>query len=143
MEKLFNLGDVSPAPISVLAKQMASADRKVREKAALAMMDMGPPALPSLIEIAQNKDPLVRRKAVYVITVIGQPSVAAVDALVRALDDDDETVRFWACVSLGRVKDQRMRLAPLLTARQTDASEKVRGAARNAFQQLTLSDTDR
>jgi HEAT repeat protein len=143
MEKLFDLGDASPAPISVLAKQMTSADRKLREKAALAMMDMGPPALPSLIEIAQNKDPLIRRKAIYVITVIGQPSDAAVNALIRALDDEDETVRFWACVSLGRVKDQRMRLAPLLTARQTDSSEKVRCAARNAFQQLTLSNTDR
>ena len=51
-------------------------------------------------------------------------------------------VRFWACVALGRVKDQQIRLAPLLTTRQTDSSEKVRTAARNAFQQLTLTSSD-
>ena len=51
----------------------------------------------------------------------------------------DETVRFWACVALGRVKDQQIRLAPLLTTRQTDSSEKVRGAAR---QRLSAIDAD-
>jgi hypothetical protein len=140
-QKLTDIRDRAPPTIAELARRMVDADERTRERAAIAMMDMGHAALPALIEVAQDKNPLARRKAVFVISVIGKPSNAAIDALVQALDDDDEQVRFWACIALGRVKDQPLRLAPLMIARQTDASERVRTAARNAFQQLTLSET--
>jgi HEAT repeat protein len=139
-KKLLDLRDPTAATIGAWARRMTDPDQTIRERAALAMMDLGQPAVGALTDVARDKNPLVRRKAVFVITVIGKPSSIAVDALVRALEDDDDQVRFWACVALGRVRDQQLRLAPLMSARQTDASERVRGAARNAFLQLTLTE---
>ncbi len=140
-QKLIELNDASPAAAAIWTRRLGDPDWTTRESAIVKLMDMGQVAVPALVEVTRDKNPLARRKAVFVITVIGQPSNDAIDALVRTLDDDDEQVRFWACVALGRVKNQQSRLVPLMTARQTDASERVRTAARNAFQQLVLVET--
>jgi HEAT repeat protein len=136
----------------------ASLERRVpQDVAGLALFDLGPAAVPRLVELTGNAEPAVRSKAVELVGLLGdagdarpvlerlRDSAAAVreasadalgrlgaaegrDALVRALDDRVPAVRAAAARALGRTGGRRAADALLPVARG-DAFEPARAAA--------------
>jgi len=74
-----------------------------KELAAEALARIGPPAVPSLIQALQHRDPQVRREVVRVLMRMGPDAKAAAPELTRLLDDEDELVRKYAVKALGNI----------------------------------------
>ena len=135
----------------------ALARRVPHDVAGLALLDLGPAAVPRLVELTANAEPAVRSKAVELVGLLGNAGdarpvlermrdpAAAVraasadalgrlgagggrDALVRALDDRVPAVRAAAARALGRTGGRRAAEALLPVAR-ADAFEPGRAAA--------------
>ena len=98
--------------IPTLVRELASRDPAVREKAREALVAIGKPAVPSLIQLLSHRKTHVRWEAAKALCGIADPIAAT--ALVNALDDTDDDVRWLAAegvTALGRDG-----LQPLLTA---------------------------
>lgn len=54
-------------------------------------------------QLAQSDEPIERRLAAYALEQIG--SAETVDALTKALKDQEDYVRVWAAAALGQVED--------------------------------------
>ena len=135
----------------------AHAGRVPRDVSALALLDLGPPALPRLVALSRNVEPAIRADAIELIGLLGEagdeksllghltdPSAAvraatatalgrlgaaeARDALVRALGDRVPEVRAAAAGALGRIGGRRAADALVPVAR-ADAFEPARAAA--------------
>ena len=121
------------------------------KEAAKALVAIGAPAIPQLIEAMAGRidlrkppervagqNPLVRAKVASlvpgVLAQIGQP---AVEPLTKALDDPRWGVRAGAAETLGKLGDRSAISA--LTAKLTDAEAPVREAAAEALGRLGVS----
>jgi HEAT repeat protein len=133
------------------------AGRIPRDVAGLALLDLGPAAVPHLLEMMQNDDSRVRTAAVELVGLLGDaadaravldrlrdPAAAvraagadalgrlgaaeAQDALVRALEDRVPAVRAAAARALGRTRG-RHAVEALLPVARTDEFEPARAAA--------------
>jgi HEAT repeat protein len=131
-----------------------------RDVASLALFDIGPPAVPRLLELTQHDEPLVRAAAVELVGYLGEAgdsvplprmlrdTSAAVraaaagalgrlgasparDALVDALDDRVPEVRVAAARALGQIGGRRA-LEGLLRVAGTDEHEPAAAAAEAA-----------
>ena len=138
-----------------------------RDVGGLALLDLGPTALPRLVELSRDVEPAIRSDAIELIGLLGEAGHAepllghlsdsaadvratsatalgrlgageARDALVRALDDRVPAVRASAASALGQIGGQRAADALLPVARG-DAFEPARAAA----QALARIDPDR
>jgi hypothetical protein len=136
---------------------VAVTGRVQRDVAKLALLDIGPAAVPDLVELSGHPEPLVRASAVELVGLIGSaddataiidrltdPSAAvrvaaagalgrlgaaeARDALVRALDDRVPAVRVAAANALGGIGG-RQATAALLSIARTDTFEAAHAAA--------------
>ena len=94
---LDKLDDSGKLPLLVDALRMEQ-DLYVREDITYAIMQMGEQAVPSLIDLLQNKDAQVRHHAVHTLGKIAHPTSVA--ALIDALHDPDPVVVMKACVAL-------------------------------------------
>jgi|GEM_PF-2911901 len=83
-----------PQPLSEVPDQ---------ELAAEALARIGPPAVPSLVQALQHRDPQVRREATRVLMRMGPDAKAAAPELTQLLDDEDELVRKYAAKALGNI----------------------------------------
>lgn len=118
------------------------------KEAAKALVAIGPPAIPQLIEamagrmdlreapeLVAGQNPLVRAKVASQVTdvlvQIGQP---AVEPLTKALDDPRWGVRAGAAEALGKLGDKNA--IPALTAKLSDPKPPVREAAAEALERL-------
>ena len=98
--------------VPALIDELTGHDPVVREKAREALMAIGKPAVPPLIQLLAHSRPHVRWEAAKALCGIADPIAAT--ALVNALDDVDSDVRWVAAeglVALGREG-----LQPLLAA---------------------------
>jgi HEAT repeat protein len=139
----------------------AGVDRRVpRDVVGLALFDIGPAAVPSLLELTGHQEPKVRANAVELVGFLGDPgeagslseglhdaaapvraatagalgrlgAAAARDALVNALDDRVPSVRVAAARALGQIGGRRA-LEALLQVARTDEFEPARVAAGSA-----------
>lgn len=104
-----------PARRSVSVPALLDAFRdnslEVRSAAARALGMIGPDAVAGLIRALKDEEMQVRSAAAWVIKQIGEQhgkaAMRAVDALIRALDDHDEQVRWYAVGALGVLRDPR------------------------------------
>jgi hypothetical protein len=104
--------DRRDARIPGLVEDLASRNPAVRERARETLARLGKPAVPSLIPLLSHRKPHVRWEAAKTLCGIADPIAAT--ALVNALDDPDEDVRWVAgdgVTALGREG-----LHPLLAA---------------------------
>ncbi len=111
----------------------AAARRRVPAVLAGSMLlEIGPPALPQLLELADHPDPAVRGFAIELTGYLGGAGEA--DRLIDHLVDVDPTVRASACLALGRLgADQAShRVRSLLT----DLVPSVRAAAAEALGEI-------
>ena len=98
--------------ISELIAALASPSPVARRKAREALVALGKPAVPSLIQLLSHRKPHVRWEAAKAIGGIGDPIAAF--ALVNALKDRDGDVRWLAAEGLAALS--RDALPPLLAA---------------------------
>jgi HEAT repeat protein len=87
----------SPALVGMLADQ----DALSRRLAGDALVAIGSPAVPELLEVMEQDDPLVRLEAVRALAKIGDER--AVPALFVALDDSSALIEYWASEGLEKM----------------------------------------
>ena len=102
----------TPAGIPELIAALASPSPVARRKAREALVALGKPAVPSLIQLLSHRKPHVRWEAAKAIGGIADPIAAF--ALVNALKDRDGDVRWLAAEGLATLG--RDALPPLLAA---------------------------
>lgn len=127
---LASIGD--KAALSVLQQQAASADPSQRMATLQALARAGDEkALQELITFLGSSEALVRIRARLALYAIGH---VAVPALMKALDDDNPSMRAEAAMVLGalRAETAREKLAALLN----DPDPQVRQAAQQALTRL-------
>lgn len=85
-----------------------------KDDATRALIDLGKPAVPSLIAALSDKDEFVRKQAVLALGAIKDPD--AVDPLIALLHDQDWWMRLTAAASLEKIGDVRGRdaIKPLM-----------------------------
>ena len=98
--------------IPSLVSDLAGDDPVVREKAREALVAIGKPAVPALIQLLAHGKSHVRWEAAKALCGIADPISAT--ALVSALDDPDDDVRWVAAVGLTTLGPEG--LQPLLAA---------------------------
>lgn len=96
---LGDIGDPRAAP--VLCERLADPDRFVRGRAVSALARLGRQCLPFMLDALANPDPRIRQGAAEVLGLLGD--TAAVEELLRALQDPTESVRRAAAVALLRI----------------------------------------
>jgi HEAT repeat protein len=139
----------------------ASVDQRVpRDVAMLALLDVGPVAVPRLLELTEHPEPRVRTSAVELVGLLGEAgdaeelpallrdtaaevraatagalgrlgAAAARDALIEALDDRVPSVRVAAARGLGQIGG-RSALDALLRVARVDEFEPADAAAQAA-----------
>jgi HEAT repeat protein len=87
--------------IAALSARLGEKDGLVRETARLALVDIGQPAVPSLIKLLADKREQVRWEAVNALSEIGDRSAAR--ALVKCLEDKVFDVRWLAAEALIKI----------------------------------------
>jgi HEAT repeat protein len=101
-----------PALLSVLR----SSERQGGSAVAYALGQMGPPALPSLLDLLQTtQDHVMRRAATFALSCMG---ISAVQALIELLQNDQQVVRWGAIHALEGIRDPRA-VEPLLALLST------------------------
>jgi HEAT repeat protein len=92
--------------LSSLTELLASEDGMIRQKARKALVVLGKPAVPSLVQALQSsKVDQVRWEAAKALAAIGDNGdVESIPALVKALEDSDYGVTWFAAEALRKFK---------------------------------------
>jgi HEAT repeat protein len=122
---LGRLGDARA--VEPLAARMASSgpEGSADCAAAVALAQIGPPAMPVLLPLLEHSIPEVRRKAAYALGRAGGEAV--IEPLTRLLSHQDIPMRIAAVEALADIGTARCRL--LLDQCASDPSEEVRRVA--------------
>ena len=113
---------------------LSDRDPLVRRAAVFCLARYGQDALPQLTQALGNADPLVRRNAAL---ALGGCGPAALDALRGAAKDTDPLVRHGAVAALANLDPQSVKAFELLQRAAGDANDMVRKAASQAVAQYT------
>jgi HEAT repeat protein len=88
------------------AKKLQSKDSIERQKAAVALAQLGPGAkdsVPALMKALEDPEEDVRRRIPYALGKIGPAAKPAVPALIARLKDKSGEVRYWTALALGQI----------------------------------------
>ncbi len=91
---------VDEGELDTFANFFAGASKTVGGFAAVALSNIGEPAVESLIQRLRDEDAAVRENALRALNGIGKPASAAIPAVEALLEDPDERVRIGASVTL-------------------------------------------
>ncbi len=94
------LVQIGPAAVPGLVETLKDEDSRVAKLAALALFQIGPAAIPALKEALKDEDSHVAELAAYTLGRIGP---IAVPALREVLNDEGGSFRFRAAWALGRI----------------------------------------
>jgi HEAT repeat protein len=106
----------SSAKIEMLVRELRSKKWMERQSARIALVKIGKPAVPRLIELLSSRNKRVRWEACKALGSIRDPTAAA--PLVSALTDDSVEVRWLAAEGLIALEGRA--LVPLLQALEAD-----------------------
>lgn len=98
--------------LSALLNSLTDKDGLARKRARDQLVEIGPSAVPGLVNLLQDKRTHVRWEAAKALSEIGDPTAAP--ALVKALEDNDPGIRWMAAEGL--IRAERAGLPPLLEA---------------------------
>jgi hypothetical protein len=98
-------------------------------EASLALVAIGPEAIPPLMQALTNGDPKIRTVAVITLGGMSFDADGVVPVLIKSLKDEDRSVRFSAALSLGEFPQKSAAIVPALTASLEDKDAKVRTSA--------------
>ena len=127
------LGQLGPAAIPVLVDLLADEDGKVRSDVTQSLKRIGSAAVPPLTALLSDKRPAVRLAAAKALKYFGTQAKPAAAALVATLKDKDDAVREAAFNALPRVGQRRESCHPWLIEGLHDKSYNVHNAARHAL----------
>jgi HEAT repeat protein len=109
----------------------------VRERAVVALCEIGEPAVPLLVGAIGDQDFNVRTLAVFCLGRLGPKAKDAIPELVRTLEDRDWIVRKYAAGALGMLEATAADAAPALArAAVEDSNAEVRQTATFALGRL-------
>lgn len=91
-------------------------------------------------DLTEAPAPYSRNSAAYAISGMGPAAVAAVPALIKALEDPEATVRFPACIALREIGPDAKAAVPALTKALDDRNDDVSHMARKALIKITGED---
>jgi HEAT repeat protein len=124
-------------PLSAWRQDLQSGPPMMRERAVVALCELGEPAVPPLVGAIGDQDFNVRTLAIFCLGRMGPKAKDAVPALVRTLEDRDWIVRRYAAGALGTLEAAAAGAAPnLARAAVEDASPEVRQTAKSALVRL-------
>ncbi len=93
---LKKLGPMAEPSIEILGELMMHEDPKLVESASDALSLIGPAAIPTLIELTESEDRVVKQLAIFTIGTMGREGRPALDALKKFVDDEDEQTQRFA-----------------------------------------------
>lgn len=142
------LAEMKGRAVPILIQALENQDRGVRWGAAWVLGEIGPEAkeaVPALSKaLVEDEDAMVRQQAAEALRDIGPAAKEAVPALIQALKDENEDVRMYAAIALGKIGDARA--VETLFQALKDENKDVRGAAARALEKLgwkPKSDTEK
>jgi HEAT repeat protein len=86
--------------VPMLVEILGDPDPLARRRASLALGSLGQPAVPALCEALHHPDPLVRIAAARALQRVGPEAEAAIPALTKAMRDDDPLAARMAITAL-------------------------------------------
>ncbi|MFL2870584.1 MAG: HEAT repeat domain-containing protein [Pirellulaceae bacterium] len=93
---LKKLGPMAESAVEILGELMLHEDAKLVEAASDALSLIGPAAIPTLIELMESEDRVVKQLAIFTIGTMGRAGRPALDTLKKFVDDEDEQTRRFA-----------------------------------------------
>jgi HEAT repeat protein len=134
---LGNMGPAAQDAVGVMIKTLAEDESlALSGHVQMAVMRLGPAAVPDLIELLQDQDPDVRAHAAVALNWVGPGARDAVPALVRALQDEGHSVREGAAFALLRIGPGAKDAIPALVKALQDKDSEVRRIAAMALQEI-------
>lgn len=111
--------------VAPLIEKLTDNDFQVRHDAADAIVKIGSPAVPALIEALKNENKQVRWRAASALGAIGAEASAAVPALITTLQDEEEYIRRIGAYALGKIGPQASAAVPELLDALQDSDRNI------------------
>jgi len=108
----------------------------VRDAAADALAQIGPPALPALKKLLTDDDPEVRARAALSLGKMGPPAKPALDDLDYALDDRDGWVRINAAEAIWKITGETAVAVSAFIEELKNPNRQIRMKAYRQFKKL-------
>src|SRR5262245_43765808 len=89
-----------PPDVNALITRLKSPDRGISGEANLALIRLGEPAVPGLLEMLHSEDPRLRKVAATTVYGLGAKAGAAAPAVAAMLGDPDPALRLSAAMAL-------------------------------------------
>src|SRR5258708_9437524 len=122
-----------PPDVSGLITDLRGADSGKSGQANLALIRIGEPAVPELIEMLKGEDPRLRGLAASTLWGMGPKGKAAVPALADTLSDKDPALRTAAAMALESMRVEARDPVPALPRVLGDRDNRTRQAAVKAL----------
>jgi len=90
----------NPQKLRLAMKMFADRNERVSRVARDVIKDVGPAAVPALLDASGSRDAVIRRNAARSLRLVGIENEAITEAARRLLADDDNAVRYDALVSI-------------------------------------------
>jgi len=87
--------------VAALIQLLSDPESLTSRLAANALVAIGPPAVPALLDLARDGAPVARFEAVRALALIGDPR--AIAALMGVLEEDSALMEYWADEGLRRM----------------------------------------
>lgn len=111
--------------VAPLIEKLTDNDFRVRHDAANAVVKIGSPAVPFLIEALKTQSKQVRWRAASALAEIGAEASSAVPSLIAMLHDEDEYIRRIAAYALGKIGPQASSAVPDLIEALQDSDRNL------------------
>jgi HEAT repeat protein len=123
-----------PAPdVGALVRDLQSTDPQLAGRANLALIGIGEPVVPALLELLGSPDPRVRKVAANTLWGLGAKARAAAPALAAALADEDPELRVMAAMALEGIGPEAQPAVPALVRALNDRDTELRQRAAKAL----------
>ena len=121
------------ANVAALIEDLKGADKEKSGAANLALIRVGAPAVPAVVELLATSDPRLRSLALSTLWGMGAKAESAVPALVETLADPDPEMRNGAAMALDNMGPAAAGAVPALIKALGDGDSRVRQTAVKAL----------
>ncbi len=130
--EMTKMNDVYKSIVHSLIALLNHEDRHIGRSARLVVRQIGKTVLPVLIETINDKESPYRTGAARAISsIVDAEDAEAIPTLLEMTRDEDDDVRTWAAIGLGKIGDPQA--VPALIETLKDSSNEVRRASAEAL----------
>ncbi len=123
----------SGSNVAALVEDLKGPDKEMSGQANLALIRVGAPAVPAIVELLATSDPRLRSLALTTLWGMGAKAESAVPALVATLVDPDPEMRIGAAMALENMGPAAAGAVPALIDALGDGESRVRQTAVKAL----------